>query len=175
MATEEENPPDEDSVDSLIRKAQPCDAAAIAECLESAFAPFRDQYTVGAFADTVLNPQGVLDRIAHMTIYAAVAPDGQIIGTVACAVTGQIGHIRGMAVLPGWHGRNIALQLLHRAEDNIRAAGCHRITLDTTAPLKRAIRFYERHGFVPSGKISDFFGMPLHEFVKQLQVEAEPM
>ncbi len=33
---------------------------------------------------------------------------------------------------------------------------------------KRAIRFYERNGFRPSGKIKDFFAMPLFEYVKIL-------
>jgi GNAT superfamily N-acetyltransferase len=46
-----------------------------------------------------------------------------------------------MAVRPEWQDRKIALQLLHRAEDDMRVTGCHRITLDTTAPLQRAIRF----------------------------------
>ena len=30
------------------------------------------------------------------------------------------------------------------------------------------MRFYEKHGYVRSGKIVDFYGMPLHEFVKQV-------
>jgi hypothetical protein len=42
------------------------------------------------------------------------------------------------------------------------------VTLDTTAPLVRAIRFYERHGYVRSGAVTDFFGMPLYEFRKGL-------
>ena len=151
-----------------IRKAQPQDAAAVAECLESAFASFREQYTAGAYADTVLNTQGVLARMAHMSIYAAIGPDSKIVGTVAAAVVDGTGHIRGMAVLPEWQGHSIAGQLLRVAEDHIRAAGCHRITLDTTSPLQRAIRFYDRAGYVPSGKITDFFGMPLYEYVKQL-------
>jgi ribosomal protein S18 acetylase RimI-like enzyme len=153
-----------------IRKAQPQQAEAIADCLESAFAPFRAQYTEGAFADTVLNTQGVLDRMKHMTIYAAATKEGAIVGTVATAVVDQVGHLRGMAVRPEWQGHNIALHLLREAENNLRAAGCHRLTLDTTAPLQRAIRFYERHGYVPSGKVTDFFGMPLHEYVKPLNL-----
>jgi ribosomal protein S18 acetylase RimI-like enzyme len=149
-----------------IRKAQPQDAAAIAECLASAFAPFQSQYTSGAFADTVLNTEGVRSRMTQMTVYVAVASGGEIIGTVACAVVDRVGHLRGMAVRPEWQGHAIAEQLLRVAENEMRAAGCHRITLDTTLPLERAIRFYERNGYRPSGNISDFFGMPLHEYVK---------
>jgi N-acetylglutamate synthase-like GNAT family acetyltransferase len=163
------NPGKPEATAITIRKAHPQDAAAIAACLASAFAPFRSQYTGGAFADTVLNAEGVLDRMAHMTIYAAVTPVGEIVGTVAAAVVDQVGHLRGMAVRPDWQGHAIAEQLLLVAEDDMRIAGCHRITLDTTAPLQRASRFYERHGFARSGDISDFFGMPLHEYVKQLR------
>lgn len=152
-----------------IRKAQPQDALSIARCLAAAFAPFRNQYTAGAFADTVLDAQGVLGRMAHMTIYVAVSAEGEIVGTIACSATGQLGHLRGMAVQPEWQGRNIAQQLLHVAETDLRATGCGRITLDTTAPLERAIRFYERNGYRRSRSTTDFYGMPLHEFVKQLE------
>jgi hypothetical protein len=31
------------------------------------------------------------------------------------------------------------------------------------------MRFYERHGYRRSGRISDFFGMPLIEYVKVLK------
>jgi len=34
--------------------------------------------------------------------------------------------------------------------------------------LKRAIRFYERSGFSTSGKVRDFFGMPLYEYFKAI-------
>jgi hypothetical protein len=51
----------------------------------------------------------------------------------------------------------------------MRVAGCSFATLDTTAPLARAIRFYERNGYVRSGVIADFFGMALFEYRKQLQ------
>ena len=32
----------------------------------------------------------------------------------------------------------------------------------------RAIRFYERHGYRPTGRVSDFFGMELIEYAKEL-------
>ena len=91
----------------------------------------------------------------------------EIIGTVACnLVSPEEGHIRGMAVLPSWQGARIAQQLLERAEAELVAQKRVRITLDTTEPLKRAISFYQRNGFRPSGQVSDFFGMPLYEYVK---------
>jgi GNAT superfamily N-acetyltransferase len=72
-----------------------------------------------------------------------------------------------MAVLADWQGAGIAWQLLQHAEAELRLRQCSRVTLDTTAPLKRAIQFYERNGYRPSGKITDFYEMPLFEYTKE--------
>jgi ribosomal protein S18 acetylase RimI-like enzyme len=63
--------------------------------------------------------------------------------------------------------RGISQRLLDRAESHLRESGCNRITLDTTEPLKRAIRFYERNGFCATRRTVDFFGMPLFEYEKR--------
>jgi ribosomal protein S18 acetylase RimI-like enzyme len=157
-----------------IRKALAADAEGVTACLESAFEPFRSQYTRGAFEDTVPSVEAIRERMAHMTVYAAVTSDGRIVGTVASAAHGEEGHLRGMAVHPEWQGRSIAEQLLRTVESELLAAGCLRITLDTTDPLQRAVRFYRRNGFVPSGRVADFFGMPLHEYVKPLMPRQAP-
>lgn len=43
-----------------------------------------------------------------------------------------------------------------------------RLTLDTTRPLERAIAFYERRGYRPTGIVGDFYGMELIEYEKML-------
>ena len=151
-----------------IRRAQVEEVESIVECLESAFEPFRSQYTRDAFRDTVLSSEAIRERMVHMTVYVAIATEREVVGTVASALEGEDGHLRGMAVRPAWQGRRIADQLLLVAEKDLLAGGCVRITLDTTVPLQRAIRFYQRNGFVPSGRVTDFFGMPLYEYVKPL-------
>ena len=65
-------------------------------------------------------------------------------------------------------GCGVAAQLLKSVESELRDKKCQAIRLDTTEPLLQAIRFYEKKGFRPSGKIADFFGMPLLEYVKTL-------
>lgn len=152
----------------MIRKAKVEDAGGIARCLQSAFQPFRSQYTEEAFLDTALNHDAVLARMLGMTVYVAIAPGGEIVGTLASSLEGSAGHLRGMAVLPAWQGHSIADQLLRAAERDLASAGCTRVTLDTTVVLERAIRFYERNRYAASGRIGDFFGMPLHEYVKRL-------
>jgi GNAT superfamily N-acetyltransferase len=152
-----------------IRKATPADAGAILECLRSAFEPYRSRYTPDAYRDTTLTPETILARLASMSVLVAVAPDADIVGTIASAVSETgVGHLRGMAVLPSWQGAGVAAVLLDAAERELRAKGCSLVTLDTTEPLERATRFYEKHGYRASGRVTDFFGMRLFEYVKDL-------
>ncbi|HWC17024.1 MAG TPA: GNAT family N-acetyltransferase [Terriglobales bacterium] len=151
-----------------IRQAFPDDADAILNCLAAAFAPYREQYTPSGFADTVLDRSALQQRMQSMHVLVADI-DGGVVGTVAGAVChdGE-GHLRGMAVLPGYVGTGIARALLNAIESWLKAQGCVRITLDTTLPLKAAMKFYVKHGYAPSGRTSDFFGMPLFEYSKPL-------
>jgi ribosomal protein S18 acetylase RimI-like enzyme len=154
---------------SAIRKATIEDVAGILECLRAAFAPYESRYTPGAYRDTVLTSDTLRERLACMSIFVAVTPRGEVIGTIACQVTGSDeGHLRGMAILPHCQGSGIADALLAAAEQELRNADCSRVTLDTVEPLQRAIRFYERHSYHPSGRARDFYGMPLYEYIKPL-------
>jgi ribosomal protein S18 acetylase RimI-like enzyme len=151
-----------------IRPAAAADIPGIVACLVAAFAPYREQYAPAAFADTVPDAEGVRQRMQEMTVL--VADDaGAIVGTLSCqAVGGGEGHLRGMAVLPERLGHGIADRLLAAAEAELRRMGCSRVTLDTTEPLQRAVRFYARHGYERTGRVSDFFGMPLFEYARRL-------
>jgi L-phenylalanine/L-methionine N-acetyltransferase len=150
-----------------IRRADSNDGEAILACLAAAFAPYHNSYTAAGLADTVLDSESVQRRLREMCVFVAVS-QGNVVGTVACAASGEEGHLRGMSVLPDWQGSGVASALLQAAEAEIRNQRCTRVTLDTTEPLARAMRFYARHGFRLSGRVSDFFGMPLHEWVKFL-------
>jgi ribosomal protein S18 acetylase RimI-like enzyme len=159
-----------------IRKATPTDSAGILECLRAAFAAYRSSYAPEAYLDTVLTPDTLQHRLATMCVFVAVSDGDEIVGTIGCCVIGPDihspaadtgeGHIRGMAVVPTWQGSGVAAQLLKSVESELRAKGCSRISLDTTEPLQPAIRFYEKNGFRRSGKVADFYGMPLFEYVK---------
>jgi GNAT superfamily N-acetyltransferase len=160
---------------SAIRKAASIDSAGILECLRAAFEPYRDSYTPEAFVDTVLTPQTIEERFRSMCLFVAVSESGEIVGTIGCQVVAsevgqeKEGHIRGMAVLPGWQGSGVATQLLNAVESELRNQGCSRISLDTTQPLRQAMRFYEKNSFERSGRVTSFFGMPLFEYVKRLE------
>jgi predicted N-acetyltransferase YhbS len=147
--------------------AQDCDG--ILECLRLAFAAYEAEYSRAAFEDTILSAERLQRRMAEMTVLVAHDENGSIVGTVAFNVLlSAEGHLRGMAVRPSEQGSGIARQLLRAAEQELAALKCERVTLDTTEPLKRAARFYEANGYRASGKVSDFFGMPLYEYVKPL-------
>ncbi|HKO22621.1 MAG TPA: GNAT family N-acetyltransferase [Candidatus Eisenbacteria bacterium] len=152
-----------------IRRAEQADAPAIHRCLTAAFDPYRSQYTEGAFGDTVPSPAGIEGRLRDMTLFVASALDGAIVGTIACQDVGRgLGHLRGMAVDPGWQGLGIADALIKAAEDELRRVGFRRVNLHTTQPLARAQRFYARHGFRLTGDVEDFFGMEIAEHAKDL-------
>jgi N-acetylglutamate synthase-like GNAT family acetyltransferase len=152
-----------------IRNATYEDCSAILECLRSAFAPYRESYTPDAFLDTVLTPETFRHRLSEMSVFVATGTSGEVVGTIACKVLeGGEGHLRGMAVHPEWQGSDVSTRLLERVEDELRKTGCRTVTLDTTEPLNRASRFYERNGFQRTGKIGRFFGMPLFEYSKSL-------
>ena len=151
----------------ITRRATVEDLPGVLSCLHEAFAPFRENYTAAAFADTVLTAQTLEGRFRAMPIFLAEAANQQIVGTVACqSLNAGEGHIRGMAVRSAWHGRGVAQKLLEAAERELHACGCLRITLDTTKPLERAIGFYQKNGFHSTGVVADFFGMDLFEFAK---------
>ena len=153
--------------DLQIRVADAGDAPQIAACLEAAFAPYRELYTPGAYADTVPGVDAMLRRIVGMYVLMAVSV-GQVVGTIA-GTRNELGEgrLRGMAVLPEWQGSRVAGQLLVAIEKYLWEQGCRRVTLDTTLPLQRAIRFYESHGYRRSGITADFFGMVLYEYAKE--------
>ena len=152
-----------------VRRATRADLAAVLDCLAAAFASYESRYTAAAFRDTVLTADAAERRLRDMTILVAEDPAEGIVGTIALAAAGAgEGHLRGMAVRPRHQGLGIADRLLHAGEEELRSLGCTRVTLDTTRPLERAIRFYERCGYRATGLVKDFFGMPLFEYAKDL-------
>jgi len=152
-----------------IRLATMNDSGGILSCLRAAFERYESSYTRGAYEDTVLTPESLQKRLDVMSIFVAISAAGEIVGTIAChTVSPDEGRLRGMAVRPEWQGTGLAAALLHAAVTELRKNQCKRITLDTTDPLRRAVRFYEKRGFIKSGRESDLFDMRLYEYVKPL-------
>lgn len=156
--------------DFIIRKALTNDAKGIHEVLLAAFEEFRHFYTPEGFKDTVMSEEDVLKRMKDMTMYVATDKDQTIIGTIGWQkISKKETHIRGMAVHPKWQGKKSpAAILLHTVENDAITEGCTILTLDTTAVLKRARNFYNKHGFNETGKTGNFFGSVIYKYIKYL-------
>lgn len=62
-------------------------------------------------------------------------------------VGARVGHITQLCVAPEWSGFGIGSELLRRALDGFRRAGCEAVSLTVTASNERAIQLYELAGF----------------------------
>lgn len=78
-----------------------------------------------------------------------------------------------MVVRPEYQSRGLADRPLQRAEGEVEQLHCSRVTLGTTEPLQRAMRFNEHHGYCRSGKFGDFFGMPLMDLTDRPDQNSE--
>ncbi len=158
-----------------IRRATEDDIPGVLECLRAAFDPYRDQYTPIAFRATVLTPQSARQRVGSMVVFVAVDARGTVLGTVSArrGARGR-GNLRGMAVRPSHQGTGLAPSLLDRALRHLARENCESVTLGTTAPLRRALRFYERNGFARTRRTLDFFGMPLAIYSRHLGPPRRP-
>lgn len=152
-----------------IQKATKSDSKAIHYVLKTAFHKYKPYYTKEGYKDTILSPKGIAERLEKMTLYVAVLDNEKIVGTIGWAnLNLNEAHIRGMAVLPEYQGTGIASALLRKIEKDIKNMRCSYITLDTTKVLKRAQQFYKNNGYIHTGKVSDFFGMPVFQYAKKI-------
>lgn len=73
-----------------------------------------------------------------------------------------------MAVAPLFSGRGIGSALLSVIEEEAKTKGCHAIVLEPYAPLKDAIRLYEKSGYRPPGMKRDYWGIEIFEMKKEI-------
>jgi GNAT superfamily N-acetyltransferase len=76
-----------------------------------------------------------------------------VLYTVSTACGGRVAIVEDMVVRPGSRNRGLGSLMIRRAIEFAGSAGCLRITLLTDRTNDSAIRFYQRHGFAPSGMI----------------------
>jgi ribosomal protein S18 acetylase RimI-like enzyme len=152
-----------------VRAATREDATQVSSLLLESFNEYRDSYTPEGFAATTPTREEVLARMEEGPVWVALL-DGSVVGTVAAVERGEELYVRGMAVLPRARGRRIGELLLREIEGHAAALGYSRLILSTTPFLHRAIRLYERFGFVRSEEgASDLFGTPLFTMAKTLR------
>ena len=105
---------------------------------------------------TVFNPQA--------ESYAAVAPDGQIVGVVVLALRVPLisGYICGLAVKPEHRNRGVGTQLLRFAEQRIFRESPN-VFMCVSSFNHDAQRLYTRLGFTKIGEITDYAIPDAHE------------
>jgi GNAT superfamily N-acetyltransferase len=151
----------------LIRPPSEADQAGVLRCMAVAFESYRNDYTAPAFARTVLDPAGYTERLQAMHVLVTVS-ESTVAGAISSACNGKEGRLRGRATLPEWEHSGITAPLLSTMEAWLKDQGCRRITLGATRPWKAAIRFYEKAGYSHAGKVTDFHGMRLLDYAKEL-------
>ena len=153
-----------------LRRARAGDEIAISSVLLEAFREYLPQYTPAGFAATTPSPSEVLQRMEEGPVWVAmIEPD--IVGTVSAVLRGERAlYIRGMAVLPQARGLQIGNLLFGLIEEHAKEHGCSKLVLSTTPFLDRAIRLYERLGFVRTDEgPDDLHGTPLFTMEKVLE------
>ncbi len=145
-----------------LRQAQPQDAAAVldfvhAVCAETDFLTFGP----GEFEMTVEQEAQFLSACLEQegSIYVLASIDGQIVGTMNFAAgrrprTRHCGSF-GISVLRKAWGQGVGTRLLEVLLDWARAGGViTKINLSVRTDNTRAIKLYERKGFVLEGTTS---------------------
>lgn len=148
------------------------DAATVAALLREAFREYEPLYSPAAYAATTPTSEQLRARWAEGPVWITWLAD-HAVGTVAAVPTGEGLFVRSMAVRPAACGRGVGRLLMARVEDFARQRGIRRLYLSTTPFLHRAIRLYERLGFVRTNAGPDeLHGTPLVTLEKVLAAEA---
>ena len=134
------------------------------EQIEEARELFRE-YAAGLRTDLAF--QRFEDEVAGLPgEYAAPAgrlllawADGALAGCVALRpLAGRTGELKRLYVRPTFQGRGVGEKLARRAMEEARAAGYHRLRLDTLPTMVAAQRLYRRLGF---REIPPYYSTPI--------------
>jgi len=157
-------------VNLTFRKAQIHDINDIHLVLSKAFEPYKKEYTNGALNATVLTPTVIQNRILDQKYEIFVVTTNEhIVGTVSYSKKDQDQlYIRSMAVHPDYQKRGIGLFILKKINELAKRKNIKMISLETSKPLKRAIKFYKNFGFNFTGVTQDFYGIEIYEMIKRL-------
>jgi aminoglycoside 6'-N-acetyltransferase I len=99
---------------------------------------------------------GELRGTLPATVLVAQAEDGGLVGFIevglrshadGCDPSHAVGFVEGWYVVPAYRGRKIGAQLLTRAEEWARAAGCREMASDTWLDNIDSQRAHEALGF----------------------------
>jgi N-acetylglutamate synthase-like GNAT family acetyltransferase len=153
-----------------FRTAKINDKDKIFNILLNSFESYRGHYTEEGFKSTILSPEEIENRIKQniFKVFVAVTLENEIVGTVSIIKQNDRYYIRSMAVEPKFQKKGIGSFIL---ENICKIAGnddIKKLSLESFEPLKKAIRFYKKHGFIESGITKDLHGNEIFEMIKIL-------
>ena len=154
-----------------IRPADISEIKNIHNLLLESFMPYKKYYTESAFNATVISTDEITKRIKNTEFCVLVALfKNKITGTASLHQRNKKSlHINTMAVDPRYQNKGIGLQLLQYISDVAKQKNLQQLSLETSKPLEKAIKFYKKFGFKKTGKIRDYFGIEIFEMIKPLK------
>ncbi|MBZ5570570.1 MAG: GNAT family N-acetyltransferase [Acidobacteriia bacterium] len=93
---------------------------------------------------------------------------------VAEASRRGVGHIISVDILPENRRSGLGSTLLATAEDRLRAADCHAVTLETAVDNTSALAFYKRHQYSVTKIIPRYYLNGVDAFVLEKDLLAQP-
>jgi putative acetyltransferase len=132
-----------------VRRVCSNDVTAVLGLVRDVLAEFGLRFGVGAATDDALAQLPTSYEEHGGAFWVAVVSTGEIVGT--CGIfpldPGTF-EVRKMYLQPEVRGQGVGRALLDESVAWARARGGRRLVLDTTEQMRRAIAFYESHGFV---------------------------
>ena len=150
-----------------IKKADIKNAKQIHSILLHAFKPYVNSYTKQAYQQTVLSPEIIKKRICNTKIVVLIALyNDSIIGTASIQKKNTDLYLFSMAVDPLYQTIGVGTLLMNEIKTRALDMGCKCIFLETYHRLKKAIKFYNKHGFRRTGNTRDYYGITVFEMKK---------
>lgn len=129
-----------------FRRAEPNDAAALAACLDAAYAEY-----VGRIADLPPVSGNCDDEIASRQVWLAEIA-GAIAGALVLSAEADFMQLANVAVHPTHRGTGLGRALIAHGEAEARAQGYREMRLTTHAAMPENIALYVRLGWAESGR-----------------------
>lgn len=126
------------------------DLAEIVALVHRAFGEYRRklQPESGALSESV---DSLAERLTKNRLFLALK-GGKLAGAVFAAVKGDAVYLDRLSVDPHARGLGIARRLIDAVEEHARESGAARVTLGVRLALTQNISFFERLGFVETGR-----------------------
>ena len=168
-----------------FREGTPADAALVAETVDLAFETYEEFAPGWRNPTSELREDQIAERLASPEVWCLLAFEGDEPaghGSLSersplPATAAPPGHAKlwQLFVRPHWQGSGLATELLRAVEREAIERGFARMALWTPRDNARARRFYEREGWVTSGREDPDSPMrlPLVEYVRALLPEPE--